>query len=407
VNVLFPNLLFEETLAGRRIKAQDPLRWTVAELAPAMGLLGRSGDVVVVPPDGVPQDLPECLSHVRYLTTDTPPLYQCLRSDDSVNVIPWGWDAQAREFASRISPQSGPVPSPRSVEMVNGRAFSARFDVIHGDSDLAVFDQRFGYLCESPNEFAAAVSRLQDHGFSQWIAKPPLSNAARNRLIANSTRLNSQQRSWLDKQMKGNGYIYLEPWIVPERECGLQFEIRRNSAETAPDVVFQGMAELINDRWGRYRGSLLLPAPDSFWQPAIDHGLKICRTASQTGYFGPVGIDCMQIRLPDGRCGLRLCNDINGRLTMGRLALVLGNCLGSHEWGGWLHTTGANSSGSADSEGFFSLADPQDVVRRVRVSPRRVSGRLVQTGSQLIVVNSRRAADRMIHGLRGDDPHQK
>ena len=38
---------------------------------------------------------------------------------------------------------------------------------------------------------------------------------------------------------------------------------------------------------------------------------------------GPLGIDCFRFRTADGAMATRLCNDINGRFTMGRLALQL------------------------------------------------------------------------------------
>jgi len=58
--------------------------------------------------------------------------------------------------------------------------------------------------------------------------------------------------------------------------------------------------------------------------------------AAGLGFRGPVGTDCMWIRF-GGREWVRAVHDVNGRQTMGRLALSLRGALGPAACGAWLH----------------------------------------------------------------------
>ena len=373
-----------------------------------MGLLGQQGDVVLVPPQGIPGDLPDCLSHIRFLVTDTGEFRAILNAADSVGLIPWGWDADAGRLARKILPAASTAPDRNSVYTVNSRSFSAQFDLIDAESRLTVFGRHFGCLCTTRDELDAGIEHLCNLSLPRWVAKPALSSAGRNRLIAEGRILNPQQTNWLRRQFHTAGCVYLEPWIPPARECGLQFEISpaRNDMDTVTEVRLVGKTELISDPAGRYRGSVITPEPDPIWQPAAEHGLLVCQSAARLGYFGPLGIDCMEIRLRDSRAGIRMCSDINGRLTMGRLALALTDRTGQERWGVLLQTRNGNRSDKAASHTTIPFTESDCVVHRFRVSPETVAAKPVRTRLDLIVLDDRASVDFLINRHRRADAVQ-
>jgi len=115
-------------------------------------------------------------------------------------------------------------------------------------------------------------------------------------------------------------------------EAGLQIEI--------PDVgppVLVGITPLLS-KSGAYCGSRLGAPEDSEpWADAIPLALEIAARVQSQGYFGPLGIDVMRYRDAEGQLRLRALQDLNARLTMGRLALGLIRQLTPGECATWLH----------------------------------------------------------------------
>ena len=359
--------------------------------------MGTTGDVVVVSNNGRPAEIPDVLSHVDYLTVDE--LSERVSTTAAeITLLPWGWDSSARELADRLGARTS-IPSHESVMAVNSRLFSAEFDVLKDAADSVLFDGQFGQICHSCEEFQAGIKHLAAQQIDQWVAKPAWSTAGRSRLPGRSDLLNNNQQGWLRKQLASYKYVYLEPWLPVIRECGVQLEISATAGASAA-VTIVGITELITDRTGRYRGSIMANSVDPFWQPAIDHAKLVGERAARLGYFGPLGIDSMQIELPDGQRLLRLCNDINGRLTMGRLALELWQSHGSENTGIWLHSAITNRPEDDGTCRNLPAANTVDIVDTVRVSPRWIGGHSTAVDSCLYVTNGPQAVQDVVQAVR-------
>ena len=99
-----------------------------------------------------------------------------------------------------------------------------------------------------------------------------------------------------------------------------------------------------------------------------------------------MGFDCMTFRYPsDRRVWLRRCHDINGRITMGRIALALRQYLRSGEFGIWCHCT-RKSPGSF--ENLLSVAEHTGI-RIVPTSAGRVGGLPVKHRTALLISDDR------------------
>ncbi|MCH2202833.1 MAG: hypothetical protein MK102_12750 [Fuerstiella sp.] len=366
-------------------------------LAPLTGLIGTHGDFVVVALSGIPSEIPEPLADIRYITPDQIS-EQIGITSASATVTPWGWDTPARQLANSIG-SLDPVPSTESVLMVNSRKFLADFDTTTGEAQGILFDSGFGRICDDISVLQDAVKTLSHQGINRWIAKSAWSASGRCRITGNSSDINKHQRDWLRKQLDRTGYVYLEPWLPVLRECGIQLEIS-SPASKESRVHLLGTTELITDARGRYLGSMLSDHLDPLWCPAVDHAMLIGRRASELGYFGPLGIDCMQVMLPDRRLALRLCHDINARFTMGRLAMRLRSRLHGKRAGVWLHSSASSRQEDLVTTKKCPTFDATDVVDVVSVSPRMIGDLPTAVDSRLYVTNGHEEAEKLVLSLR-------
>ncbi|MBC7965339.1 MAG: hypothetical protein H7Z17_05360 [Fuerstia sp.] len=397
--VLLPNLFFEEELQSIAIPTSPKARQLVAEIGPTMGLLagetpGKSTppdarslrSIVVVAEDARPDDLPAALQGVEFLTMNELAARVALEpqsdSDQSKDweAVPWGWSHSAAAIFKRAGLRSR-APDINVVRSINSRQFQSTFDAaIEIDGTQRV--DAFGTLCRSPPEVTAAIQAACEYSPRGWVIKADLSHASRNRLLGSSTDLRSEHRAWLETRFASGECVYVEPWMERISECGLQFFVPSAESPTAT-IEFIGAAEMLTDAAGRYRGSIVRSAPqDAIWQPAIDHCLQIAKTAASKGYFGPLGIDCMVFRCPKHKSRwLRLSHDINGRLTMGRVALSLRRFLEAGETGFWVHdATDSILRNEKTSDRGFSGG-----VRIVQTSPGRIGGKAARMGTAFVV----------------------
>jgi len=398
--VLLPNLFFEDELQSAPIVASTRSRQLVAEIGPVMGLLAdenwgnatKSVDspplrsIVVVPHGARPDDIPTALQRVEFLTTDELAARVALEppspSDDRRvwDVVPWGWSESA-VAVFRKAGLSVVAPDGDVVRSINSRQFQSTFDAaIEIDGTERV--ESFGTLCRSLSEVTAAIKAACEYSQRGWVIKADLSHASRNRLLGTSIGFRIEHRTWLESRFESGECVYVEPWVERISECGLQFLVTR-SGSPAATTAFVGAAEMLTDEAGRYRGSIVRSAlHDAMWQPAIDHGHRIADSAAAQGYFGPLGIDCMVFRCPrHNRRWLRFSHDINGRLTMGRIALSLRQFLEPGETGAWIHAEknpGLRNGKTAD-EVF------PEGVRIIHTSPGRIGEKAVRTGTALVV----------------------
>ena len=302
--------------------------------------------------------------------------------------VPWGW-SDAAVAAFRKASVGFDAPDLDVVRMINSRQFQEKFDTAI-EIDGAERRDSFGTMCWSLPEVMAAISNADEYSQRGWVIKADLSHACRNRVLGTSRECSSAQRAWLAARFASGECVYVEPWVERISECGLQFTVQKSS-HAGSVIQFVGATEMLTDETGRYRGSVVQashhggPAQDSDWQPAIDHCRQIAEAAAKQGYFGPLGIDCMVFRCPkDNRRWLRLSHDINGRLTMGRVALSLRRWLKPGETGFWMHATADFSL----QNGNRTDEDSCGGVRIIPTSPCRIGGRATKIRTGLFAASN-------------------
>lgn len=385
MDYFFPNFAFEDELCRPDSQLSAGTQRAVAELAPLLGLAAEAADSTVVVADGaLPGDLPACLKHVRFAEESA-----VGRLKDGDRLVPWGWTKKSAEFAEHRGISQDSFPNIDAVRKANSRSFNSQFDIVIGQTSAQAFGKAFGCLCHSMNDVLQTIRQLRAAGFDRWVAKPQISHAGRNRLLVTGETLNSQQDGWLQKRLEDG--VYMEPWAELLTEYSVQFDVPRlDATNCAP--LFLGMTQLLNDHVGRYAGNLLLSQiGNSELDCMVRHGQLVCEAAQAAGYFGPIGIDGFRFIDQQGNVGFRVCNDINARYTMGRLALHFRTLLAEGENGAW-----CQFSVQKATDNYHEVQDLEETARKILVdsgskgvqivgsSPRSIGGGPVRTSTLLI-----------------------
>lgn len=411
--LFYPNLMFEDELAEPNGHLPLKARSLIAELSPVMGLLSSvdeqaatgtqsdaARDVVLMLEGALPSGIPQALRHLRFVSVAAARAHEFAGFD----FVPWGWSESAIRVGRTLNLLLD-TPDPAVVKHVNSREFLSAFDRVRDVSDGGGAESPGGVLCRSAVDVAAALDSFARHGSTGWVIKANFSQASRNRLLGNGLKPDSSQTNWLQRRIENNEPVYVEPWCERVAECGLQFWIPPR-ADASQSVRFEGACEMLTDAFGRYRGSIVtgrVSTESVWWQAAISRCQAIAEQSRLLGFSGAMGMDCMLFRSPeDGSLRLRFCHDINGRLTMGRVALSLRRWLHPGETGFWCHATAEsaidwqNVSGDLDMSGVRivptspSLIGPQ--------SPNLQTAFLISADCECLVRVARKILSQDIRG---------
>lgn len=136
---------------------------------------------------------------------------------------------------------------------------------------------------------------------------------------------------WVRANLQRHGGLVVEAWRERVADFSMLYEI------TSEGVEWMGATVMENDARGGYLGSRVASKWTSLLENEVTTWLH-CEAQIQDwietrwptalkelleGYIGPVGIDCMVYREPDGRLNWLPVVEVNVRMTMGRVALEL------------------------------------------------------------------------------------
>ncbi len=315
------NITFERQLESSRSALPKGLQRLEAELACMWLAMAQPGDVIYCPhaiSEEFVQRLP-IAGDVLWWDGSPPPPFDAAY----IEFVPWGWSTvavqQARAWGCFLV-----APPVDVVRFSNSREFSAR--------------QELELCCQLPGatnlhsmaDLTAAVAARSDD--QRWVIKANLGQAARERVIGSGCIPDEAVANWCQRRFTQGQSLYFEPWVGRVAEVGVQWEIPQQGE---PRLI--GLAELLTSERGEYLGSRVVEGLDASWREAIDAQYVVVSRLQQLGYFGPVGIDAMRYRDAEGETHVRPLQDINARLTMGRMAWEWANCFQSA--GRWLHAS--------------------------------------------------------------------
>ena len=361
------NFHFESELTSARgWNPSAALRRMSAERAPSWIALAEDGDLIWTPEpiaDSFWESLAaQGLPRVRGLSRliEAP--------EESLELVPWGWSAQARLFGAHTQ-----QPSDDSVRMGNSREWSFELERQLGVAlPGAARVERMEDLVDVVQFSAAQFGEPADK--HAWVIKANFGLAARERMLGRGLTLTQLNEHWLQRRLKLDGAVYFEPWLQRRAEVGIQWTLPRLGQGRAK---LEGVTPLLTDSQGGYRGSEF-SRDDSIadeWQRAVEVCEQAATRLQTLGYFGPLGIDAAIYADSIGRTHLRPLQDINARYTMGRLALGFRRLLRGDERGVWRHGR------------IEELTQPA-AVREIHLTPPLVGDQPPTHGSRLLFPRS-------------------
>jgi hypothetical protein len=184
-------------------------------------------------------------------------------------------------------------------------------------------------------EALAAIAAIRERGHHRIVVKEALGLAGSNAIRLWEPALLDTQRRWLARALENGRQLVVEPWQERELDFSVQLEM------TAAGLKLCGYTGLINDRQGRFLANWAAPnhrrlparVAALLGEPA-DIATRLHRLYDElfaqleaglreADFLGPIGIDALVYRAPDGGCRLKPVVEINPRYTMGRVTLEL------------------------------------------------------------------------------------
>jgi hypothetical protein len=298
-------------------------------------------------------------------------------------LLPWGWSTRVKAWGTRNGWRCG-CPDLAVVATANSREFSSSLE---REWNVGLPHAR---TVRSLQEFGDAADQSTRQS-PAWVVKANFGMSARERILGRASPPSPQAVQWVQKQLAQNEAVYFEPWVERIEEVAFQFTI-----PPAGEPVLEGITPLLTDSLGTYRGSRLRGA--SCQLARVDESAEVLQIVTrgaeriqQLGYFGPLGIDAMCYRTPAGEIRWRPLQDINARLTMGRLALGLRRLVQPDEHASWLHVRWAGTASEIAECLARSERSLPDGTRALRTSPLTVGGDPTSRGAILVSAPSAEA----------------
>ena len=274
-------------------------------------------------------DLPEILAEEKVAEQDS------LEGRKLGGLRPWAWSPDAAEilqpFANRVSPVSMWQWRGAMSSIYFSKEIGARLT-----QELGLTEGVGRFCCELEVAIDEITAMLAE---GDVLLKAAYACAGRGHRKVVQGALLDEVRPWLEKVMIQHGGVMVEPWLERVIDFSSLYEIGETSENDSrePLARWKGMTRMENDAGGKFLGSIV----QSKWGSDLDPDLreflfrerKVTEFYRKTipeilpkilsGYRGPVGVDAMVFRSPNGEYGLRHVVELNVRMTMGRVALEL------------------------------------------------------------------------------------
>ena len=206
-------------------------------------------------------------------------------------------------------------------------------------------EQDAGVAVDTLEEALGAIATIRCRGHHRVVVKEAYGLAGHNAIRLWEPEMLPAQRQWLVHALGNRQQLVVEPWLERELDFSVQLEMGPRG------LKFCGYTGLINDHKGQFLAnwaeadySRCLPVKvAALFREGADSTGRLQRLYGEifslleaelqrVGFVGPVSIDGLVYRTPQGDCRLKPVVEINPRYTMGRLTLELmkhacpGNC---------------------------------------------------------------------------------
>ncbi|MCA1744947.1 MAG: hypothetical protein LC643_04430, partial [Bacteroidales bacterium] len=140
-------------------------------------------------------------------------------------------------------------------------------------------------------------------------------------------------------KLKQHGALMAEPWLEKIQDLSFHFWVEEEG------IHFLGTTYFNTDKDGQFLGCYTAPPPLDFLEPEVLSVLVDQTTAMllralkrmnlNQRYRGPVGVDGLFFKCPDGLVKLHPCIEVNLRYTMGLVNLFMAKHIHAKSEGYW------------------------------------------------------------------------
>jgi len=237
---------------------------------------------------------------------------------------PWAWSPDAVE---QLRPYAGDISSNMDQpwrEALPAEWFSKEIG-LRLEQDLGPQPET-GKLFRDAESALAETNRLMENG--QALLKAPMACAGRGHLRVNAASDPLKTRGWVDNTLASHGSVVVEPWLDRLLDFSALYEMRPGG------ISLVGFTRMENDDAGRFLGIHVSQKWGNLMEPEIAEFLfreaRVMEVYQEQilsklpdllpGYSGPLCVDAMVHRRPDGSLALKRVVELNVRMTMGRIA---------------------------------------------------------------------------------------
>lgn len=387
--IFYGNFDFEHELAAPCYNRPKQLERLNAELSTHLLAIAEDGDRLFYRGDGLTDFLNDAAT-AGFPDVRTAELLNYSIPD--AELVPWGWSGAAISFGDSRGLLSG-SPAPGVVASVNSRSFSFEAEqlldsTIPGAAEIDSIETLEGAVRNAADIWNSSVEEFD------WMLKAEFGMSGRERVAGTGAQVEDSQAGWIRRRLNCGDRLYLEPRVESLCELSSQWLVPKSDSDNGltmqPELI--GTTQLLVDRSGQYLGSILVDRSStdvpsvagsefSLSRETLDHLLQgarsVAKAAQQAGYHGSIGIDSMVYRGLNGQPAARPIQDVNARLTMGRIALEWFSRFATTDRPAWLLVPEAR----LDERGIAAALD--NPASRL-TSPRVVDGRPVRRVGVLI-----------------------
>ena len=269
---------------------------------------------------------------------------------------PWGWSPDGDRF---LQPLQANLPAAtqggwsEAMGPLYSKAWSANalgefLRTRPATEDWLCVPEVVGVSCATLEEVQARIAAYRDQGFEQVVVKAAFGASGQNQVHFFGGAFREGQSRWVENLLAEQGRAVVEPWLDKVADLSAQLDMRASGS-----IRCRGWTRFFTDARGQYSGSFVQGRtagldtatrkflygqgrdPRRLQRLCEDLGNWLANAMAAPGYAGPLGIDMLVYRTPDG-LRLKPIVEINPRFTMGRVALHLGRRVNSARTAVWL-----------------------------------------------------------------------
>lgn len=222
---------------------------------------------------------------------------------------PWGWSRKAIAFGKRIDSPGIEDAKDQTISWINSKKTSHRWRQEFLPRSLQIPGQIIEEVDLKKDDLAKIVTRfMQQHG--HVFVKHPFGSAGRLSDLCVTPRFSERKiRKWKNWIQTAGG-IVLEKSIPIKQEWSIQVQIDDDRC-----LHPVALTRLFSNPNGNYLGTMIIDSDQNWLNSIISSLISVLDEIVATDYVGPLGIDLIETTAGEFKL-----LEINGRLTMGRIA---------------------------------------------------------------------------------------